>query len=88
MGNFRAKKEKHKLTLFLKMTNNLSPPYPSSLAHQTINHVSNYNLCNYQNLNYIATRTNLYYNSFFPSVIRDWNDLPIATQQTQHGKHF
>ena len=31
---------------------NLSPPYPSCLVHQTINHVSNYNSCNSQNLNY------------------------------------
>ena len=34
-----------------------------------------------QNLHCIATRTKLYYNSFLPSVKRDWNDLPISTRQ-------
>ena len=29
----------------------------------------------------IATRTNLHYNSFLPSVIRDWNELPVVVRQ-------
>ena len=33
------------------------------------------------NLRPIATRTNLYYNSFPPSVIRDWNELPVVVRQ-------
>ena len=70
------------------MTNNLSPPYLSSLVPQTINHVSNYNLRNSQNLHPIATRTNLYYNYFLPSVIRDWKDLPIATRQLNTVNNF
>ena len=45
------------------------------------NNVSNYNLCNSQNLHSVATRTNLYYNSFLSSVIRDWDDLPYTKRQ-------
>ena len=55
--------------------------YLSSLVPQTINHISNYSLRNSLNIHSIATRANLYNNSFLPSVIRDWNDLPIGTRQ-------
>ena len=65
---------------FFKMSTNDSPPYLSSLVSQTVDHASSYNLGNSHNLRPVATRTNLYYNSFLPSVIRDWNELPVVVK--------
>ena len=48
---------------------------------QSVDHASSYNLRNSHNLRPIATRTNLYYNSFLPSVIRDWNKLSVVVRQ-------
>ena len=63
------------------MSTNVSPSYLSSLVPQSVDHASSYNLSNSHNLRHIATRTNLYYNSFLPSVIRDWNELPVVVRQ-------
>ena len=45
---------------------------------QSVDHASSYKLRNSHNLRPIATRTNLYYNSFLPSVIKDCNELPFV----------
>ena len=63
------------------MSTNVSPSYLSSLVPQSVDHASSYNLRNSHNLRPISTRTNLYYNSFLPSVIRDWNELPAVVRQ-------
>ena len=71
------RRRKHKLNLFYKMVNGLSPPYLSSLLPLPVNRVSSYNLRNSNDIQTIPARTNLYYNSFLPSAIREWNSLPL-----------
>ena len=66
----------HKLTLFFKMINGLSPQYLLDLVPATIDSSSNYNLRNSNNIHLVNARTALYYNSFLPSVVRDWNNIP------------
>ena len=68
---------KHKLILFFKMINRLVPSYLNSLVPVTIGSTSSYNLRGSHYLQGIACRTNLYLNSFLPSVVIDWNALPI-----------
>ena len=63
------------------MSTNVSPSYLSSLVPQSVDHASCYNLRNSHNLRPIATRTNLNFNSFLPSVIRDWNEQPVVVRQ-------
>ena len=63
----------HKLTLFYKMYNNLTPDYLSSLVLSS--EVSRYNLRNANDVQTINARTALYFNSFLPSVIREWNTI-------------
>ena len=63
------------------MSTNVSPSYLSSLVPQSVDDASSYNLRNSHNLQPIGTRTNLYYKSFLPSVIRDWNELPVLVRQ-------
>ena len=84
----KMRRKNHKLTLFFKMSTNISPPYLSSLAPQSVDHASSYNLGNSHNLRPIATRTNLYYYSFLPSVIRDWNELPVVVRQLDYVCSF
>ena len=66
----------HKLTLFFKMINGLSPQFLSDLVSETIYSSSNYYLRNSNDIHLVNARTSLYYNSFLPLVFRDWNDIP------------
>ena len=74
------RRRKHKLIAFYKMTHNLTPSYLSELVPQSVSAQSQYNLRNTQNLQVPFSRTNLYFNSFLPSVIRDWNELSPDTR--------
>ena len=65
----------HRLLLLYKMKNDLSPSYLSSLVPQTVGEQSHYNLRNATDIQGIHARTSLYYNSFLPSTLRDWNAL-------------
>ena len=66
----------HKLILFYKMYYNLTHDYLSSLVLSSVNEVSHYNLRNANDVQTINARTALYFNSFLPSVIRQWNNIP------------
>ena len=66
----------HKLILFYKMYNNLTPDYLSSLVPSSVNEVSHYNLRNANDVQTINARTALYFNSFLLSVIRQWINIP------------
>ena len=66
---------KHKLTILYKILNGLTPEYLQSILPPLVQNTTNYNLRNSNNLQSIHANTNLFYNSFFPSTIRAWNDL-------------
>ena len=82
------RRRKHKLTLFYKMKSNLCPEYLSSLVPQTVNSISRYNLRNASDLQTVNARTTLYYNSFLPSTIGAWNNLPSEAQQLESVNSF
>ena len=72
------RRRKSKIVLFHKMSNDLlSPSYLSSLVPSSVDHISAYNLRNSNDIQTIFSRTTQYFNSFLPSVIREWNDLPL-----------
>ena len=72
-----SRRNKHKLQLFYKIQNDLSPNYLSSLVPPTVGSTSTYPLRNSKNLHTIyVLNSQLYSNSFLPSAIRDWNELP------------
>ena len=77
----QQRRHNHKLILFYKMVNNLAPTYLSSLLPQQVSTVSRYNLRNSNDLQTIRTNTSLYYNSFLPSTLREWNKLPTEIRQ-------
>ena len=78
-----SRRKKHKLVLFYKMVNNIAPLYLSSLVPPIVQSVSHYNLRNANDLKSVNSRTTQYFNSFLPSVIRDWNSLPCADRNVE-----
>ena len=64
------RRRKHKLTLFYRMTNALSPLYLSFLVPQTVSNASRYNLRYSNDLQTVEAHTSLFYNSFLPSTVR------------------
>ena len=68
---------KHKMYQFYKMNNDLTPAYLTTLVPPTVEYASAYNLRGSQNFRPMLTRTQLYYKSFLPSCIREWNELPL-----------
>ena len=79
--SLQNRRNDHKLSLLFKMKNNLTPEYLSSLPPQNVGNTSRYSLRNSDNLQGIFSRTALYSNSFLPSTIRAWNNLPAEVRQ-------
>ena len=77
-----SRRNKHKLTLLYKMQNDLSPEYLCSLVPPTVGSTSSYPLRNADDLQILHTNSQLYYNSFLPSAVREWNELPIETRNS------
>ena len=86
--SLQKRRNDHKLTLFFKMYNHLAPAYLSSLIPQQVNDISRYNLRNSNNIQTIRAKTNQYNNSFLPSTIRDWNNLPVEAKQANTLSSF
>lgn len=63
------------------MSNNLSPQYLVDLIPEPIQ--NRYTLRDNNNVPLIHCRSQLYKDSFLPSVIRDWNSLPNSTKASQ-----
>ena len=67
----QERRSKHKLVIFYKILNGLTPEYLSDLMPPLVSD----NLLNSDNVQSIRARTNIFFNSFFPSTIRAWNNL-------------
>ena len=83
-----SRRTKHKLILFYKMKNNLCPPYLASLVPNNVGDASRYNLRNVQHSQTVHAYTQLYFNSFLPSVIREWNALSQTTRELSSMECF
>ena len=70
------------------MSHNLSPPYLSELVPQSVSAQSQYRLRNTHDLQVPYSRTSLYFNSFLPSVIREWNELPTDNRNAESLESF
>ena len=77
-----SRRKTHKLTMFYKMKNGLCPDYLASLLPATVGSVSTYPLRNSSDLQTLHTNSRLYYTSFLPSAVRDWNELPEQTRNS------
>ncbi len=81
-----SRRNKHKLILLYKMNNNKTPQYLRDLIPQ--HGQAQYNLRNASNIPLIPCRTVLYNNSFLPSTIRQWNQLPEHVRNTSSLMSF
>ena len=70
----------HKLFLFFKMENGQAPLYLTDLIPPRVGDISNYPLRNSDNYVSINTNTSSYANSFLPSTIIAWNNLPASVK--------
>ena len=66
----------------------INNPYLSDIVPQSVNTISHCNLQNGNDLESVASRTNQYYNSFLPSVVREWNDLTNDVRQSDSLHSF
>ena len=57
------------------MKNGLYPDYLTSLVPATVGRMSTYPLRNSSELQTLNMNSRLYYTSFLPSAVRDWNEL-------------
>ena len=67
--------------IFYKMQNNLSPSYLSSLVPPLM--LVPRPILYETNLQTMCSNSEQYYNSFLPSVVHDWNELPQQTRDYQ-----
>ena len=70
------------------MLSELCPEYLFSLIPPSVGNNTTYNLRNSKNLQTMHSNVQLYYKSFLPSVIRDWNDLPQEIHNSNSLSRF
>ena len=86
----------HRLTLFYKITNNMTPQYLADIVPPTVGDRQIYNLRSRDNITQIHAQKQRYTKSLFPATIREWNSLPmeirnsptLCTFKTRLLKHF
>ena len=83
-----SRRNKHKLTLFYKMNSGMSPHYLTTLIPHLLGNTSTYNLRNANDIGTVHASSQLYYNSFLPSVFRKLNELPMETRQSSNIASF
>ena len=74
---------KQKLLIFYKMVHGLGPAYLNNLVPPLVQKHSRYLLRNARNISTLQCNSNLFYNSFLPSSIRDWNSLSDEIRNSQ-----
>ena len=70
------RRRKHKIFKFHGMFHNKTPQYLTDIVPQQLLRVHNYNTRQANNIQNIPCRTTFYQNSFLPSVVRIWNNIP------------
>jgi hypothetical protein len=77
------RQNKHKLILFYKILNGLTPAYLYVLVQPYLPRQSGYNLRNENNTFHPPfSRTSSFYDSFIPFTIRLWNTLPLTITES------
>ncbi|MCG7875096.1 MAG: reverse transcriptase family protein [Candidatus Thiodiazotropha endolucinida] len=79
--SLQSRRNKHKLVLFYKALNGLTPSYLTDLVPPSVQETSRYNLRNSDHIQNYRANSNLFLDSFFPSTIRSWNNLPFDVKQ-------
>ena len=81
--HFFERRGRSELILFYKIINGDARQYLKDLLSISVHQRNRHNVRTGYNLYSIRTRTNLFNVSFFSSVIRLWNDLPLAARNAE-----
>ena len=87
----QSRRNKHKLNKFHEMFHKNAPDYLNSLVPLPIAERHNYNTRQTNDIVNINCRTSYYQNSFLPSSVKLWNNLPLEVRNNQSKysfKHF
>jgi hypothetical protein len=76
------RRKNHKLNLYYKMVNGLTPSYLQELLPRRVAEVSNYPLRNARNMSQFPARTTRYKTSFMPSTTALWNSLSLQIRNS------
>ena len=71
----------HRLIWMYKIINNLSPQYLTDIVPLTVGERQRYNLRARNDISQISAQKQRYFKSFFPSVIKEWNMLPVDIRE-------
>ena len=82
------RRNKSKLILFYKIFKGNAPQYLRNLIPTSVDERNRYNVRSGANLSLFRSRTNLFDSSFFPSVVRLWNNLPLDTRNAEDLSSF
>ena len=74
------RRDKAKLIIMYKIVNNLTPSYLRDLLPETPPSAINHNTRHRPEIYPFCARTSLLDKSFFPSTVRQWNQLPYETR--------
>ena len=78
----------HKLALFHKMVYQQTPEYLSNLVPSRFNEIHQHRTRGSSNIMPVPARTAFHYNSFLPSTVRLWNDLPVNIKNSNSVKNL
>lgn len=92
----KTRRKFHRLIMFYKIIHNEAPPYLVALLPPRVGDNNPYNLRNQENFTLYPSRTESFSRSFFPSTVRDWNQLPsylkvspsLGVFKSRLQKHF
>ena len=79
--SLQTTRNKHKLTPFYKIMHGLSPTFLSDLITPIVGQSNNYYLRNADHIQGFRSNSNLFSDSFFPSTIKAWNNLPNEVRE-------
>ena len=74
--SLQSRRNKHKLVVLYNILHGSAPNYLADLIPPTVQETTRYSLRNSDHIQNYRTNTNLFLDSYFPSTIRAWNNLP------------
>ena len=80
--------EIHKLVLFYKIFHHEALQYLGETNPSLFHEGTNYNLRNADTISILPSRLQLFYESFYPSTIREWNMLPLEIRNLPNSEKF
>jgi hypothetical protein len=84
----RTRRRAHKLSMFYKIVNNMSPQYMVDLIPRRVHQRTEYDLRNRDQLDIPRTRIVAHTNSFYPATTREWNQTDPNTKAAPSYKAF